>query len=671
MDDHRPEPDLLLSALKQKNAPQTPLRLFLGMAAGVGKTYAMLKAAHKRALDGDFVLIGVVETHGRPETQKLLEGLPLLPKKKLSYHHTLQEEMDLDAILDRKPQLVIIDELAHTNIPGSRHKKRYQDVLEILDAGIEVYTALNVQHLESRKDAIEAITGIIIHETVPDSLLERASLVELVDIAPTELILRLQEGKIYQKALADRAIQAFFKEDQLTALREIALRITAERVDQDLQQFAGKRALPQQKPWQTNERLLVSITHRPQSEKLIRATRRLAYNLEAPWIALYVHTGLPLPPAEQVQLNKNLDLARELKAEVLTQTHPDLLKAIQTVCRQKNVTQLVMGKSENPSFWQQLMSVLNRSLIDQLLEQLTEVDLHIIHQKDSAQTPWQQVKAFFKVLMTAHDPSAGLPFSKLFGMVGGCVTLGMIFSEWLHYEALGFLFLLAVFWVSLFGSWKQVWIMAFLSGGSWVFFFIPPTQTFFIQNPNDLFLCLAFLTASLFTGFVTNRIQWQQKMIRHRENQTQILYETLRDIVQSPEKSTFLSKITQRLGLLLEGQCGLLLKNQSGELSFAQEKSYHPSLKLAEKDRTVALWCYENQRLAGWSTETLSETQTLFVPLQGSHEKIGVLLFSPTQPKGKLTLDQTNLLHTLAEQLGVSLERHFLQKRLLQASKKA
>ncbi|HWU45062.1 MAG TPA: histidine kinase, partial [Bdellovibrio sp.] len=351
------------------------------MSAGVGKTYAMLRAAHQKIKEGVDVVVGVVETHGRQETVDLTEGLTIMPRLKVEYRGTQLEEMDLDGVLKRKPQLVVVDELAHTNVPGSRHEKRYQDVLEILDAGIDVFTAFNVQHLESRKDAVEAITGIAIRETVPDSILEVAGQVELVDIAPSELLKRLKEGKVYLGDKAVRATQNFFKEDKLTALREIALRMTAERVDQDLQKFVSVRS--EGGPWQTNERLLVAFSHSPYSEKLIRATRRLAYNLEAPWIALHVDTGINLNDADQAQLVKNINLARELKAEVITTTETEVPSAVRRICRQKNVTQVVVGRPTRRWF----RDIIEKGgLLERLVRESLEVDIHVIRHDGPVQS---------------------------------------------------------------------------------------------------------------------------------------------------------------------------------------------------------------------------------------------------------------------------------------------
>ena len=343
-DNTRPDPDTLLAAINKAEARQKRghLKIFFGMAAGVGKTYSMLEAAVQRQADGIDVVIGYVETHGRAETEEMAVGLPVVARQQLDYRGTQFEEMDLDAILARRPQLVLVDELAHTNIPGARHPKRYQDVLELLDAGIDVYTTINVQHLESRADTVRQITGVTIRETVPDSILEQADEIELIDLAPEELQKRLAEGKVYLGEQAAAAAHNFFRLGNLTALREMALRLTAERVDHQLQDYMQAKQIAG--PWKSGERLMVAISPSPLSERLVRWTRRMAYNLEAPWLAIYVETPQPLSPEQQVQLSRNLDLARKLGGEVITTSSEDIIGALLRVARQRNVTQSVVGK---------------------------------------------------------------------------------------------------------------------------------------------------------------------------------------------------------------------------------------------------------------------------------------------------------------------------------------
>lgn len=658
--DERPDPDALLRAIKReenKNA-RGNLRVFLGMSAGVGKTYSMLKAAHQKLAEGVDVIVGTVETHGRMETVALTQGLPILPRKKIDYRGTILEEMDLDAVLKRKPQLVIVDELAHTNIPGSRHEKRYLDVMEILDAGIDVYTAFNVQHLESRKEAVEAITGIPIRETVPDSILEVANQVELVDISPTELLKRLKEGKVYLGDKAERAAQNFFKEDKLTALREIALRMTAERVDQDLQKFGSVRA--EGGPWQTNERLLVAFSHSPYSEKLIRATRRLAYNLDAPWIALHVDTGISLNDADQAQLVKNLNLAKELSAELITTTEADVASALRRICRQKNVTQVVVGRPTRRWFRD---IIEGGSLLERLVRESLEVDIHIIRHDG----PQLKRPSIIDEISYYRTKTGAIKYwYSLWGIVA-VSFFGYALEPFLGYRSVGFIFLLGVIVIGMFGSLGVVTLSALMSAIIWDYFFIPPRFTFAISKSEDVLMTMAFFIVAMITGFLTNRIRFHEKVIREREERTNVLYEILQDIASATEKSEFLNKVLERTGNILQGSCGVILKSEMGNLDFDDAKSY--SVRLNEKDRAVAQWCFEKGKSAGWSTETLAEARALYLPLKGTTDTVGVFVFQPKRKSRKIDLEKENLLISIVRQLGVSIERHFLMRRLAEAQR--
>lgn len=651
VENERLDPDALLKVVNQRQGGH--LRIFLGMSAGVGKTYAMLKAAHQKMSEGVDVVIGVVETHGRRETMALVEGLPIIPRLEVEYRGTRLQEMNLNEILKRKPTLVIVDELAHTNIPGSRHEKRYQDVHELLDAGINVFTAFNVQHLESRKDSVEAITGIPIRETVPDSILEIANQIELVDISPSELLKRLNEGKVYLGDKAVRAKDNFFKEDRLTALREIALRITAERVDQDLQKLTTFRK--EGNPWHTNERLLVAFSHSPYSEKLIRATRRLAYNLEAPWIALHVDTGIVLNDIDKIQLAKNVTLAKELNAELITTTEVDIFSAIRRICRQKNVTQVVVGRPTRRWFRDVLEG---GSLLKRLVVESHEVDIHVIRHEGAkferpslvAEISYYQSKSGFVVYWYAL-------WSLIFaGFVGYSI------ESLLGYRSVGFIFLLAVIFIGMFGSLGAVSLAALLSAVMWNYFFIPPRFTFSISASEDLLMCLAFFVVAVITGFLTNRIKFHERVIREREERTNILYEVLQDIAAATEKTEFLNKVLERTGTILNGNCAVILKNSSGSLDFSEAKSY--SIRLEEKDRAVAQWSFEKGKPAGWSTDTLAEARALFLPLVGTKEVVGVFVFQPIRKINRMDPEKENLLISIVSQLGVSIERHFLMKRL-------
>lgn len=658
--DQRPDPDALLSAVDEleKRRHEGRLRIFLGMSAGVGKTYAMLRAAHQRLREGIDVVVGVVETHGRTETIELTVGLPHIPRKKIHYRGADLEELDIDEILRRKPELVIVDELAHTNAPTSRYAKRYQDVLEILEAGIDVYTAFNVQHLESRKDAVEAITGIQIRETVPDSILEKASSVELVDIAPSELLKRLKEGKVYLGDKAERATQNFFKEDTLTALREIALRMTAERVDQDLQKFVSIRS--DGNPWQTNERLLVAISHSPYSEKLIRATRRLAYNLEAPWIALHVDTGITLNDTDQAQLVKNLNLARELKAEVITTTEVDVPSAVRRICRQKNVTQVVVGRPTRRWF----RHVIEKgNLLEGLIRESLDVDVHVIRQEGvSTARP-----SLIDEVSYYRSKTGPVKYWYTMWSIIAVTLVSLLLEGFIGYRSVGFVLLLAVVIVSMFGSIGAVVLAASMSALIWDYIFIPPKFTFYISNTEDILMCFAFFVVALITGFLTNRTRYHERVIREREERTNVLYEILQDIAAASEKSEFLNKTTARVGRLLDAECGVILKSVEGSLEFDESKPYY--VQLSVNDCAVAQWCFEHDKVAGWSTETLSQAEALFLPLKGDSEIVGVFVFKPLRKARKLGLEKEALLISVVRQLGVSVQRHFLSRRLVESQR--
>jgi two-component system, OmpR family, sensor histidine kinase KdpD len=382
-EDNRPDPDKLLLAIQQSEevSGKGALKIFLGMAAGVGKTYAMLEAAQKLQRSGVNLVIGCIETHDRKETAALLKGLKIIPPQQITYKGSTFSEMNLPEILRIKPHLALVDELAHSNIPGAGHAKRWQDVVELLDNGIDVYTTLNVQHIESLKEFIESITGISIRETVPDSIIESATFIELIDLTPKELLERLKQGKVYLGDKSEIAALNFFQEDRLTALREIVLRYAAEKIDHDLHSMvstAGRSI-----GWKHREKLLVAISHTLHSQKLIRTTRRLAFNLNAPWIALHVNDGSYLTEHEKEILSKNLAMARDLGAEVITIDDPDIAGTIRAIGRQHGVTQVVIGQILKTSF---LDFCFKPTLVDELAGKSSDFDIHIVRKSPFEQT---------------------------------------------------------------------------------------------------------------------------------------------------------------------------------------------------------------------------------------------------------------------------------------------
>jgi len=393
-DDARPNPDALLAAIKQAESDRHGGRLtvFLGMCAGVGKTCSMLKAARQRRDEGVDLVAAVVETHGRAETMALLEGLPTVPPRRIEYRGAVLEEMDLDAILRRRPQAVLVDELAHSNAPGSRHPKRYQDVLELLDAGIDVFTTLNVQHIESRVDVVRQITGVTIRETVPDTVLDEADEIQLVDITPEELRDRLADGKVYLGDMARTAADWFFRRENLTALRELALRLTAERVNQDLRDVMATRQIAG--PWKTTVKLMVAIGPSPFAEGLIRWTRRAAATQGAEWVAIHVDSGRTLTEQEGARLAKTLTLARQLGAQVMTLPGADLIETVLRVAREENVTQIVAGKTMG-SPWVEFLR--GGSFVERLIRRSGEIDVCVVPaEQRKGQRPFQRAAASFR-----------------------------------------------------------------------------------------------------------------------------------------------------------------------------------------------------------------------------------------------------------------------------------
>lgn len=651
-EDYRVPPEEYLSVLRQEEwrSSKGKLKIFFGMSAGVGKTYAMLEDAQQRKKEGENLVIGVINTHGRQETARLLDGLTIIPLKKIVYKGTTFEEMDLDEILRIKPPLVLVDELAHSNVPGTRHPKRWQDVLDILDAGIDVYTTLNVQHVESRKEFIESITGIVIRETVPDLILERASQIELIDIIPAELLKRLREGKVYLGPQSEIAAKNFFTEDRLTALREIALRFTAEKVDHDLHGMLITGEHEHVKQWKTTDRLMVAVSHSPYSQYLLRNTRRRAFKLDCPWIAVHVDDGSVLEAKDSQMLAKNLALARDLGAEVITVTDPDIPKALQRIIKYKNVTQIIVGRSPNTSI---LDFFTGGSLINRLMHSITDIDFHIIH------TPINTSKRYKKLFFFTSR------FSSYFTILItlGLITLGNALAlPYVGIKTIGFIYLLAILILSLFFNRGPILFAAALSTLIWVVGFQYYFESAMVHDLNNIvFVFLYFLTAMI-TGILSTRIKEREELLHRRENSTQAIYEIVKEIATAPSEKLVFKSVKEKLGKILEGKCEVIMKEQDGGLVFEADTS----IALDEKEKGVAAWVFENGKEAGWTTETLPSVSCLYVPLKGYKEIVGVLAFCPSDPQKHLSIEENNLLHTAAQQLGNYLERSFSEERTRQ-----
>lgn len=641
-------PDELLKSIEKEEKKKTRgrLRIFLGMCPGVGKTYSMLEAAQEQVRSGSKVVVGIVETHSRKETEKLLSGLTIIPRKKIEYRSKAFEELDFESVIKKKPDLAVIDELAHTNIPGSLHPKRYQDVQEILEAGIDVYTTINIQHIESRVDLVKQITGVTVHETVPDSFFELADQVELIDLPPQELLKRLKEGKVYLGEMADRAKENFFKEEHLLALRELSLRFTAEVVDDELHDQMVKKQISG--PWQTREKLLVAISHSPYSKRLIRAARRMAFNLEASWIALYVDSGEPLSDEDKDMLRKNVDMAIELGAELVTIRDSNIPGAIRQIAEEKNVTQIVMGRPDR-----RFLDILRGgTLLDQLVKETSDIDVHVLRQQRRP-----RFRGFrFKMPKFGGGP---VQYSNTFWLFVAITGIGAALEPYIGYQAVGYLYLAGVLLVASLADRGPILFGAILSTFVWNYGFIPPRFTFYIRETTDVMMSIAYFAIAVVGSTLTSIIRKQQRELRTRSQQTNLLYDFARTVAAAIDIEGIKRITAKFIEGTLEGRCTLLLRERTGALEGAQHTS--SGFPLGQKSLAVAQWVNDNGKKAGLGTSTLSGTDVFSLPLRGTETTVGVVMFFPENGKAP-SLEQEAILEAVTAASAIAIERQVLQE---------
>lgn len=645
-EEEKPNPRELLKAIQKQERERElgKLKIFFGMSAGVGKTYSMLQEAQQKLKEGVNVVIGTINTHGRKETEALLEGLPIIPEKWVKYKDIAFEELDLEKVITTKPNLVLIDELAHTNVPGSKHPKRWQDVIEILDAGIDVYTTLNVQHIESRKDIVESLTGIQVRETVPDLILERATSIELIDIPPPELLQRLQEGKVYLGDQSRVAAENFFQEENLMALREIALRFTAEKVDHDL------HGMLHGKGWKTRERLMVAISASPSSEQLIRAARRLAFELDAPWIAVHVDTGPVLNDQDQARLNRHFNLARDLGAEVITTHDLDIAQALQRIARQRDITRIVIGRPPKKKF--NIWNVFQESFIDRLEDENKHLDIVILRQEKLTNIYQRSMSAY---QTTSPWTSYGLVIA--FGV--GITALGLLISPLIGYKSVGFIFLLGILILSFFVGRGPIFLAALLSTICWDFLFIPPVFTPTISDPEDITLVIIYFCVAAIMGIMTSRMREQDQFLHRREEKTEKLYEIERDIASATNLQYLRLNVCSRLENMFPGKFDILTKSLDNQLII---DSQIPLLK-EEKEKAAAEWVFQNGKIGGWSTDTLPSAEGVYFPIKFLQSVGGIIVYFPKKGRS-LSMEEMDFIQTVAQQLGVYLERYIFEERV-------
>ena len=651
----RPNPDALLATINKETARQQrgKLKIFFGMAAGVGKTYAMLLSAHERVAEGVDVVVGYVETHGRQETQALLAELAIMPRQRLEYRGVVLEEMDLDAILARHPHLVLVDEFAHTNAPGSRHRKRYQDVIELLDADIDVYTTVNVQHFESRVDAVRQITGITINETIPDSLLELADEIELIDLSPDDLRKRLAEGKVYTPERGEIAADNFFRTGNLTALREMALRLTAEHVDHQLQDYMQANRIAG--PWKSRERLMVAVGPSPYSEQLIRWTRRMAYTLEAPWLAATVETAAESPQLLSAEAQRllahNLALARELGGEVVTATGEKVETALLQLAQQHNVTQIVIGKPLHTP----LQALLRGgSLVDNLIRNSGDIDIYVVTGESAKQEgtgglwPWRFVFA---------SPLSGYVLALLIVAVVTAINWFMLQTiPWVEYQVVGLTDLLTVLLIAVYIGRGPALVAATVSAFSFNFFFIEPHYTLSISNFQDMALITLYFVIAIFTGNLTARIRQQEQLAQRNVQRIMSLYRLARETASATDLDAVLHTAVEQLEQSFDADIAILLA-PDGALARAPHAA--STLAIDEKEFSVAAWAFAHGRPAGRFTDTLPAAAAHFVPLRTPNRVAGVIGLRLRKDR-QLTFDQEIQLETFVNQIALVVERQLL-----------
>ncbi len=660
----RPNPDTLLAAIQKQDARQQrgKLKIFLGMAAGVGKTYAMLEAARQSKAEGIDVVVGYVETHKRAETEALLAGLEVIARRKVDYRDTVLEEMDLDAILTRRPHLVLVDELAHSNAPGSRHRKRHQDVLELLEVGINVFTTINVQHFESRADAVRQITFITIHDTVPDSIVDAANEIELIDLAPDELRKRLAEGKVYTVEKAETAADNFFRVGNLTALREMALRLTAEHVDHQLQDYMQVKHITG--PWKSGERLMVAISASPSAEQLIRWTRRMAYNLEGVWFGVHVETAQPLTATQQATLAQHFALVRQLGGEVILTQGDDVSEALLHVAHQRNSTQLVVGKPKQINWlawWQ------GGSIVDRLIRQSGEIDIYVVacEGSTSASTGSETLAKRLHSLSAAWvSTSHWMHYVWALAAVAIVTAINLFLLPWFSYQVVGLTELFAVFLIALYGGRGPALLAAAVSALSWNYLFIPPRYTFAISEAEDLLLFGLYFLLALFTGNLTARIRTQEKQARFNADRSMALYKLAHETSAAASLDDVLHTAVTQVGQVFAADIVILLPDSVSRLGQPHASS---TLLLDEKEFAVATWVFDHGRPAGRFTDSLPSSNATYLPLLASGKTVGVLGIRTSQSH-PLLVEQETLLETFTNQIALVIQREVLDEAAQQAA---
>jgi two-component system, OmpR family, sensor histidine kinase KdpD len=634
MDDRRPSPDALLRQAEQ--AGRGRLKIFLGAAPGVGKTFEMLTAARARLQEGVDVVIGVVETHGRAETAALAEGLEKIPPLDVSYRGRVLHEMDLDAILQRRPRLVLVDELAHTNAPGSRHPKRYLDVDELLAAGIDVYATLNIQHVESLNDVVARITRIRVRETVPDSVIDKADGIELIDLTPEDLIQRLREGKVYVPAQAERAIRHYFAPGNLTALRELALRRTAQRVDDQMVDYMRSHAIPG--PWPAGERVLVCVEGGTRAISMVRHARRLADRLHARWTVISVETGR----SGDAGVAEALRLAQRLGGESVLVPGQEVASTIIEYARSNNITHIIVGKSAHHR-WR---TMVQGSVTQQVINRAGGINIHVIETPAESDEPPPGP--------TAPAGQELRPYAVSLAFVAAALLVALLLNQYVSVTNVALVFLTAILIAATLHGLGPSLFACIAAVLAYNFFFLPPLYTFTIADPENVVALFFFGVVAVIASNLASRMRAQAVSARMRAKTTDDLYQFSRKLAVAVTLDDLLWATAHQIALMLKVRVVLLLPDSD---SLILRAGFPPEDALDEADLAAARWSWERNHVAGRGSDTLPGAKWLFLPMRTGRGPVGVVGVIRDGDGLLLTPDQQRLLDALADQAALAIER--------------
>jgi two-component system sensor histidine kinase KdpD len=660
MEERRPDPDLILNRIRRETerGREGQLKIFFGAAPGVGKTYSMLEAAQQKLAEGVDVAVGLVETHKRKETEALLAGLEVIPRLSVEYRGTILSEFDIDAALKRKPTIILVDELAHTNAPGSRHKKRWQDVYELLGAGINVYTTMNVQHLESLNDVVNQITGVSVRETVPDFLLDRADEIELVDLPPDDLLQRLKEGKVYVPELAAQARQNFFRKGNLLALRELALRRTADRVDEQMQRYREVKGVKE--VWPVAERILVCVGPNPRSIRLIRAAKRMAAGLRAEWIAAYVEAPHKVRPSESDlrQLAEHMRLAESLGAETVTLSGHRASEEVLTYARERNVTKIIVGKPTHPRWKDKVFG----SMLDEVVRGSGEIDVYVITGDTGEPAPRPVPK-----IRRRKPQERGWILS--IATVGVCTGVAALMFPFVSLADLAMVYVLGSMLTATRAGKVPSCFAALLNVLAFDFFFVPPRYTFAVSSPSYLVTFAVMFIVALVISRLTIKVREQANAARQRERRTAALYSLSRKLVHERGIDHLCAIAIKHISEVFSSHVVVLVPDERGTLTIPVTGLF--TFALDQKEMSVAQWTFNHRERAGLGTDTLSGAKALYLPLVAATKTVGVIGVMPARSGGFFDQEQVHVLESFANQIAMAIDRAMLSREAEQALLKA